>query len=168
MEIWEGKSIQNLCCLKENCGILCHKKNYLQAQGAEGGTMVGGTYSPSARAKRGLASEPPGSAGLVLLDGRQGWEGESEAPLGRRLGGWGLQLNSRADELLGVSVRPLSGLRIRGQNLRPTHFSSLKAALFCDQRLTEAQSEVLLLEPERWRMFDRARNFTTVGIHPKV
>lgn len=70
-------------------------------------------------------------------------------PLGRRLGGWGLQLNSRADELLGVSVRPLSGLRIRRPTLRPTHFSSLKAALFCDQRLTEAQSEVMLLEPER-------------------
>lgn len=57
--------------------------------------------------------------------------------LGRHLGGWGLQLKARAGELLGVSVRPLSGLRIRGQTLRPTHFSFSKVALFCDQRLME-------------------------------
>ena len=50
--------------------------------------------------------------------------------LGGRLGGWGLQLKARAGELLGV--RPLSGLRIRGQTLRPTHFSFSKVALFCD------------------------------------
>ena len=103
-----------------------------------------------------LPQQEPRESWHQSLQGVQAWycwvAGRAEKVrvrplLGRHLGGWGLQLKARAGELLGV--RPLSGLRIRGQTLRSTHFSFSKVAFFCDQRLMEAQSEVMLLGPER-------------------
>lgn len=60
--------------------------------------------------------------------------------MGRCLDKWKLQLKTRAGTApVGVRMRFLSGPRITGQTLRPTHFKPSRVALFCDQRLMEVQ-----------------------------
>lgn len=79
--------------------------------------------------------------------GRAGVRKSEPGPFGHK---WELQLKTRAGAAhVGVSVRPLSGLRCMGETSRTIDGELWREALFCDQRLMEAQREVLLPGPER-------------------